>query len=146
MVDRKLFVNEDEIPLVRVQREGSSGYGFARTVFDPETTGTANAVLGTFTIPPGQTESILPHAHAEYDESEYILTGEGYLLMGPSRDEIERYELRPGSVFFVPAGYPHSVTNTGEGDLKILFSFYPGWVTGKTYKEIGTELTDVKKL
>ena len=146
MADRRLFVNEDEIPSVRVQREGSSAYGFARTVFDPETTGTANAVLGTFTIPPGQTEPMQPHAHAEYDESEYILTGEGYLLLGPSRDDIRRYELRPGSTFFVPAGYPHCVANTGEGDLKILFSFYPGWVSGKTYREIGTELTDIKKL
>lgn len=146
MDERKWFVDENEIPPVRVQREGSSAYGFIRTLFDPETTGTANAVLGTMTVPPGQPEPMLPHAHLEYDESEYVLSGEGFVLLGPSRDKLHRYELKPGRAFFVPAGYPHCVANTGEGEMKIAFSFYPAKVVGRTYREIATELTDVKKL
>jgi putative monooxygenase len=146
MDDRKLFVNEDELAAVRVQREGSSAFGFARTLFDPETTGTASAVLGSFTLPPGQSEPMMAHAHSEYDESEYVVTGEGFLLLGPTREELKRYKLKPGTAFFVPAGYPHCIENTGEGDLKVVFSFYPAWVKGRTYREIGTELTDVSKV
>ena len=145
-MERRLFVDEGKMKPVRVQREGSSFYGYARTLFDPETAGSASAVLGTFTIPTGQPEPMLPHAHLEYDETEYVVSGEGYVLLGPAKDQLQRYELKPGRAFFVPAGYPHTVVNTGEGDMKIAFSFYPAWVKGRPYREIATELTDVKKL
>jgi oxalate decarboxylase/phosphoglucose isomerase-like protein (cupin superfamily) len=145
MDERKWFVDEEEIPPLRVQREGSSAVAFIRTLFDPETTGTANAVLGTMTIPPGQSEPMVPHAHSEYEESEYVVKGEGYLLLGPSRKELKRYELRPERAFFVPPGWPHCIANTGSGEMKIAFSFYPAWVKGRTYREIATELTDVKR-
>jgi len=143
--ERKLVIDEGEIPPVRVQREGSSAYAYIRTLFDPETAGSANAVLGTMTIPPGQPEPMLAHAHFEYDESEYVASGEGYVLLGPSRDQLQRYEIKPGRAFFVPAGCPHCIANTGEGDMKIAFSFYPAWVKGRPYREIAIELTDVKK-
>ena len=142
---RKLFVNEDEVQPIRVQRVGSSGYGYIRTLIDPETIGSANAVLGTMIIPPGQTEPMLPHAHFEFDESEYVISGEGYAMLGPSKEKLERYELKPGSAFFVPSGYAHSVANTGNVEMKIAFSFYPEWVKGRAYREIATELTDLKK-
>ncbi len=145
MYRRKLFVDEGEVSPTRVQREGSSGYGYIRTLIDPETIGSTNAVLGTMTIPPGQTEPMLPHAHFQYDESEYVVSGEGYALLGSSKDKLERYELKPGSAFFVPSGYAHSVANTGKGEMKIAFSFYPAWVKGRPYREIATELTDLKK-
>lgn|GEM_PF-1714253 len=142
---RRFFVDEASIPALRVQREGSSAYGYIRTLFDPETAGCANAVLGTMVIPPGQAEPMLPHAHAEYDEAEYVVSGEGYVLLGPSRERLERYELAPGRAFFVPAGYPHCIANTGQEEMKIAFSFYPAWVKGRSYREIATELTDVKR-
>ena len=146
MDQRKLFADEEKIPPVRVQREGSSAYAFIRTLFDPETVGCANAVLGTMTIPPGQPEAMLPHAHMEYDESEYVVSGGGFVLLGPSRDQLERYELKPGRAFFVPAGYPHCIGNTGESEMKIAFSFYPAWVKGRPYREIASQLTDVQKV
>ena len=136
-------VDENEIPPVTARRQGSSGYVLLRLLFDPGTVGSANAVLATITIPPGQPEPMLPHAHFEYDETEYVVSGEGYLLLGPSRDKLQRYELKPGKAFFVPAGYPHNVTNTGKGDIKIVFSFFPGWVKGRPLSQIMTELTDV---
>ena len=145
MKERKLFVDEGETPPARVQRQGSSWYGYIRTLFDPETVGSANAVLGTLTIPAGQPEPMLPHAHFEYDESEYVVSGEGYVLLGPSRDQLQRYELKPGRTFFVPSGHPHTIVNTGEGEMKVVFSFYPAWVKGRPYREIATELTDLKK-
>lgn len=144
--DRHLFVDEADIPAVRVQREGSPAYGFARTLFDPESAGTDNAVLGVFDVPPGQSQPMLPHAHLEYDETEYVVRGQGFLMLGPSREALKRYELKAGSAFFVPAGWPHCVGNTGTDAMKIVFSFYPAGVKGRTYREIGTELTDVKKV
>jgi quercetin dioxygenase-like cupin family protein len=146
MDDRKLFVDERKLKAARVQREGSSCIVNIRTLFDPETTGTSNAVLGTATFPPGQSEPMLPHAHFEYDESEYVTSGEGYALLGPSRDQLQRYDLKPGCAFFVPAGYQHSIVNTGDGELKLVISFYPSWVKGRPYREISSQLTDVKKV
>jgi oxalate decarboxylase/phosphoglucose isomerase-like protein (cupin superfamily) len=146
MGDRKLFVDENQIPSIRVQREGSSAYGFIRTLFDPETAGTSNGVLGSMSVPPGQPEPMPPHAHFEYDESEYIVKGEGYLLLGPSREQLTRYDLKPGCAFFVPAGYPHCVANTGTEEMKIVFAFYPAGIAGRTYREIATDLTDVKRM
>ena len=145
MDEKKIFVDEQNIPSKKVQREGSTAYGYLKTLFDPETAGTANAVLGMFTIPAGQAESMPPHAHFEYDESEYVVSGEGYLLLGPSREKLERYKLKPGCAFFVPAGYPHCMANTGEEELKVVFSFYPAWVEGRSYQEIATNLTDLKR-
>jgi len=136
-------IDEAEVSPVRARREGSSGYAYLRLLFDPETVGSANAVLATVTIPAGQSEPMLPHAHFEYDETEYVVSGKGDLLMGPSRDKLQRHELKPGKAFFVPAGYPHSVHNTGNEDVKIVFSFYPGWVKGRPLRLIMTELTDV---
>ena len=136
-------VDENEIPPVTARRQGSSGYVLLRLLFDPGTVGSANAVLATITIPSGQPEPMLPHAHFEYDESEYVVSGEGYFLIGPSRDQLQRYDVKPGKAVFVPAGYPHTVVNTGEGDLKLVFSFFPGWVKGRPLSLIITELTDV---
>jgi mannose-6-phosphate isomerase-like protein (cupin superfamily) len=146
MDQRKLFADEEKIPPVRVQREGSSAVCFIRTLFDQETTGCANAVLGTMVIPSGQPEPMVPHAHMEYDESEYVVSGGGFVLLGPSRDKLERYELKPGRAFFVPAGYPHCIGTTGKGERKIAFSFYPAWVKGRPYREIASQLTDVQKV
>ena len=146
MDDRKLFVDEEDVESLRIQRAGSNAFGYLKTLFDPETTGTDNAVLGMIAVPPGQTEAMPPHAHFEYDESEYVVSGVGHLILGPSRDKLERYELKPGSAFFVPAGYPHCVANTGEEDLKIVFSFYPAGVKGRPYREIATDLTDIERL
>jgi len=145
MNHRRLFVDERELKAVRVQREGSSSSVYIRTLFDPETSGTANAVLGTATIPPGEAGPMLSHAHFEYDESEYVASGVGYVLLGATRDQMNRYDLKPGSAFFVPAGYQHCVANTGKEDLKLVISFYPSWVKGRPYKEISNDLTDVKK-
>jgi oxalate decarboxylase/phosphoglucose isomerase-like protein (cupin superfamily) len=136
-------VDESEIPPVTARRQGSSGYGYLRLLFDPGTVGSANAVLATITIPPGQPEPMLPHAHFEYDESEYVVSGEGYYLIGPSRDQLQRYDVKPGRAVFIPAGYPHTIVNTGEVDMKLVFSFFPGWVKGRPLSEIMTELTDV---
>ncbi len=143
MGERKLFVDEDETAPVRVQRAGLPAYGFIRTLFDPEIAGTANAVLGVMTIPPGQPEPMLPHAHFQYDESEYAgrllcsqaRRGMSYSAMSSSRDGL-----------FCAAGYPHCVANTGEGERKIAFSFYPAGIAGLPYREIATDLTDQKKV
>ena len=53
-------VDEGEVSPVKARREGSSGYAYLRLLFDPETVGSANAVLATVTIPPGQPEPMLP--------------------------------------------------------------------------------------
>lgn len=45
----------------------------------------------------------MPHVHDEHDEVLYILEGEGSFLLGE-----QLLPLRPGEVFFIPAGTVHT--------------------------------------
>lgn len=42
-----------------------------------------------------------------------LLSGSGYSLMGPSLDDLERVDWRPGSMFVPPEGWWHAHFNTG---------------------------------
>lgn len=59
------------------------------------------------------------HVHP-YAEMNYILSGQG-------RVEVDgtEYPIAAGSAFFLPAGVPHCVENTGTGFLRLLGVFRP---------------------
>jgi len=77
-----------------------------------------NLGLGMVRIPPG--ESGNAHWHNEEQETWFILSGRGKLVIG--EDSIE---LVPNMVVVVPFGVQHQIINDGNEELEALFIFTP---------------------
>jgi mannose-6-phosphate isomerase-like protein (cupin superfamily) len=94
-------VRQDELPLSNIAREleGADHGGVDISLIFVDT-------------PPGGGPS--RHKH-EYDEVLVIQEGRCTVVAGD-----EEREVRAGEVVIVPAGVPHSFTNTGDGPLRQL--------------------------
>ena len=60
------------------------------------------------------------HLHPSHGEGFYVLTGQLILRVG---DDLMR--ARPGTFAFAPAGMPHTFTNTGDRDARMLVLLAP---------------------
>lgn len=67
---------------------------------------------------PGEAERP-PHAHGNFEECIYVLSGQGTTLA-----ESGEYELQAGDTMLMPAGEKHVTRNTGKVPLKLL-CFFP---------------------
>jgi mannose-6-phosphate isomerase-like protein (cupin superfamily) len=74
-------------------------------------------------IPPGAGPAA--HAHADTDETFYLLSGE--LEM---RDGDAHFRIGPGDLVFVPRGSRHGFTNLGIHPARVLILFTPGGLEG----------------
>ncbi len=62
-----------------------------------------------------------PHAHADYDEVYYVLSGSGTITL-----DQQTHSVGPGSAVVIPAGVPHSLeANPGEVLEFIIFGVPP---------------------
>ena len=65
--------------------------------------------------------SMIPkHAHEGGEEAMFIISGKGTLVV-----ENEERELGPGMAIYMPPGVEHSILNTGEGELKLVWVYSP---------------------
>jgi mannose-6-phosphate isomerase-like protein (cupin superfamily) len=60
------------------------------------------------------------HAHEESEEGMYIVSGQGRLIT----DEGEQ-DLVAGMAIYMPPGVKHSILNTGNEDLKLVWVYSP---------------------
>ena len=60
------------------------------------------------------------HIHDKEEEVVYCLEGKGEIIIDGKPEEI-----KPGTVVFMPPGSLHSVNNTGDEMIKLLFAFSP---------------------
>lgn len=72
------------------------------------------------------------HKHLHEEEVIYIQYGSGFFILGD-----KEYEVKAGSVAYVPKGVWHGLRNTGSSDLRMLFSFTPSGFENY-FREIGT--------
>jgi mannose-6-phosphate isomerase-like protein (cupin superfamily) len=56
------------------------------------------------------------------EEIYFIMIGEGEMTVGE-----ETRHVVPGDVVWIPAGDPHALTNSGDGELFILVVASPNW-------------------
>lgn len=90
-------------------------------------------------------EEIIPgdgipvHKHLNEEEVIYIQYGSGVFTL----DE-KTYEVKAGSVAYVPKGVWHGLRNTGTTDLRMLFSFTPSGFENY-FREIGTRPGETPK-
>lgn len=90
-----------------------------KVLLSPEEHGTSPYLgMGIVTIPPGGSGN--KHAHMDTQETWFILSGFGKLVIG----EEEAY-LEPEMVVVAPKGIIHQILNDGEDELKALFIFSP---------------------
>ena len=74
-------------------------------------------------FPPGTGPAA--HAHADTDETFYLLSGELEMLGGDAH-----FRVGPGDLVFVPRGSRHGFTNLGLHPARVLILFTPGGLEG----------------
>lgn len=133
---------EDEVPSLRIARQGSSASLTIKKLMDPEDTG---SISGTVLVAEARAhhEPITPHAHQEVEESLYVVTGEGRVTIGATIDDMQTYPLRPGACIYIPANYLHIITVEGEKLMKLVISYFPTDKPGRSHREIAVDLTNV---
>ena len=97
------------------QREMPTGDRWYRVLVDQQV-GSEQVTQFVGSIPPGRAPD---HFH-EYEEVLVILRGTGRMWTGDVSTPIG-----PGACIYLPQGQVHCVENTGEGELRLLGTFYP---------------------
>jgi mannose-6-phosphate isomerase-like protein (cupin superfamily) len=84
-----------------------------RPLIDRTTSAITQCSLAEEILPPGS--AVGRHHHRVTEEIYYIVEGEGRMTVGD-----ESREVGAGDAVFIPRGNSHTITNTGESDMKII--------------------------
>jgi quercetin dioxygenase-like cupin family protein len=142
--DRYYCVNENEVEEIRIARQGSPAYSMTKRLFDPETSGSRQAMVVVATVPPHQKDVIPAHYHVEYEETIYVVEGQGVIQIGEEPEGMRSLPLRRGSCCYIPVENYHVLKVEGDEAMKILCSYFH--VTGKggkSHRQFTLELTNV---
>jgi quercetin dioxygenase-like cupin family protein len=85
---------------------------------------------------PGRFAGPIPHAHDEFDEAIYVLSGR-LLVVGDG----EPQEAVPGSMFVAPRGYRHGFSNPSDEQARVLGLWAPPEPALAFMRDIGAALT-----
>lgn len=91
-----------------------------RPLMDRTVSTIAQCSLAEELLPPGKI--VPPHYHEVLEEIYYILSGSGVMTVGE-----ESREVSSGDAIFIPKNHVHSLTNTGEEDMKLLLVCGPAF-------------------
>jgi putative monooxygenase len=92
--------------------------GHLYVMISPKTCNTTTMIMGKAILAPG--ENIISHFH-EYGEESFIVTkGKGILNI----DNV-KYEMNDGEAFFIPKNVIHSIINTEDEILELIFATAP---------------------
>ncbi len=91
-----------------------------RPLIDRTTAPITNCSLAEETLPPGKT--VTPHTHEVLEEIYYILSGSGVMTIGA-----ESQAISAGDAIYIPRHHVHSLTNTGEEEMKLLLVCGPAF-------------------
>jgi mannose-6-phosphate isomerase-like protein (cupin superfamily) len=84
-----------------------------RPLMDRTTSEVERCSLAEEILPPGA--SVGEHLHRETEEIYYVVEGNGIMRVGD-----ESTEVGPGDAILIPREQPHSLTNAGNRDMRIL--------------------------
>jgi len=85
----------------------------------------SEATVGTRGFSMGQNVTavgsrIPEHLHESSEEGMYIISGQGRLITDQGEEE-----LRAGMAIYMPPGVKHSIINTGDEELKLVWVYSP---------------------
>lgn len=120
-----LSIHEDEIDIIKLK-----GRDYKLLACE-KIQGCKNLCIGVSFFPakkhaPG-------HIHDSEEEIIYCLEGKGQAVINS-----EIHEIKPGTVVFFPPKSLHSINNTGDKTIKLLYIFSPAAKIGE-YKDYGNE-------
>ena len=84
---------------------------------------------------PGHFAGPIPHAHDEFDEAIYVLSGQ-LLVAGDNAPQ----EAAPGSMFVAPRGHRHGFSNPSAQDARVLGIWAPPQPALAFMRDIGAAL------
>jgi uncharacterized cupin superfamily protein len=84
---------------------------------------------------PGRFAGPIPHAHDEFDEAIYVLSGR-LLIVGDG----EPQEAVPGSMFVAPRGHRHGFSNPSDEQARVLGLWAPPEPALAFMQDIGAAL------
>lgn len=91
-----------------------------RPLMDRTVSAISQCSLAEEILPPGKT--VPPHHHEVLEEIYYILRGSGMMTVGEETENVGS-----GDAIFIPKNQVHSLTNTGEADMKLLLVCGPAF-------------------
>jgi mannose-6-phosphate isomerase-like protein (cupin superfamily) len=100
-----------------------------RELMHPGTHGNRGQSLAEAMVPPGA--ATVPHRHHRSEEIYHITAGEGRMRLGD-----EEFAVTVGDTICIPPGVPHSLSNPGQGELRLLCCSSP------PYDDEDTELLE----
>lgn len=91
-----------------------------RPLIDRTTALITQCSLAEEILPPGKT--VTPHHHEVLEEIYYILSGSGVMTVGD-----ESQAVSAGDAIYIPKRKVHSLTNTGDENMKLLLVCGPAF-------------------
>jgi mannose-6-phosphate isomerase-like protein (cupin superfamily) len=110
-----LIVNRNKTKII-----GAPHGSEIRPLIDRTTSPINQCSLAEEILPPGA--SVTPHHHEVIEEIYYVIEGEGVMRI----DDEER-EVGAGDAVYIPRFSRHTLTNTGNGPMKILLICGPAF-------------------
>lgn len=99
--------------------EITENFGNLKILISPITVNSSNFILGISRLSPGKT--VKKHIHDYSDEGFYVLRGKGIIYF----DEFEYIPFSQGDAVHVPKGICHSIENTGDEEMEVIFTASP---------------------
>jgi len=93
--------------------------GVIHVLVSPKTVDSRHLILGTATVPVGVT--IKTHVHDYGEECFYVLRGHGRVHLECG----ESVEFHPGAAVRIPQGVTHSIENTSDEEILVVFATAP---------------------
>ena len=97
--------------------KGLEGAYISRLLIESEGVGSSRLMVVHATLKAGKSPGEGATHPVPYDETYYILRGQGRMEFDGGTDS---YEVGPDTAIFIPCGTMHKITNTGTEDLEFL--------------------------
>lgn len=93
--------------------------GEIRVVISPKSVQSTQMIMGVSKLPVG--EKVTAHVHDYGEECFYVLKGTGIIHM----EQHGSIPFNQGDAVLVPKGVPHSIENTGNDVMEVVFAVAP---------------------
>lgn len=110
---RRLVMGAKDVPTIEDRG------GEIHVLISPTSVQSTKLIMGTATVPVGG--RVLRHAHPHGEECFYVLQGTGQITI----EGVGVIPFQPGEAVLTPQGAVHSIENTGDEEIRVVFAAAP---------------------